>query len=257
MDEDNLKKAFGPINKKPKILFKEPNTIQKFYGKDTGYNFKLNEKGTDTLSSHLTQNIDWNEIPIDYRWNSLGLRGPEPDYSAKNKILFLGGSLCIGTGVTVEQSFPDILSKMLNANYINVSDCDAIADFIEPVIKFVDYNPKYVIISDTRFIQSYGWVLIDLYGKRDLEHTHTYKKLFKRSDDEFLLMFEAYLKNLFPNSKLILARSLRKSFLKIPEFKHFSVVDFTKTDIVDLARDNAHPGPCTHQIFAKKIYEKL
>jgi hypothetical protein len=255
--DDALRKFFGLNNKKPKTLFKIPNTAQDFYEKDNGHNFKLNAKGSDTFSSHVIQYTDWDKISFNYRWNSLGLRGPEPDFSAKNKILFLGGSLCLGTGVPVEQSFPDILSKMLNANYINVSDCDSIADFIEPVKQFIDYKPQYVIVSDTRFIQSYGWALIDLYRNRGVEHTNTYKRLFKRSDDEFLLMFEAYLKNLFPNSKLILTYSMRKAFLNIPKFSHFSIVRFTKDDVIDLARDNAHPGPITHQTFAEKIYEKL
>jgi hypothetical protein len=256
MDDDNLKKVFGPRNKTPKILFKEPNTTQNFYGKDNGSSFKLKEKGRDTFSSHVVQETNWNNISFNYTWNSLGLRGPEPNYSAKNKILFLGGSLCIGTGVPVENSFPDILAKMLDANYINMSDCDSIADFIEPVKKFVDYDPQYVIISEPRFVQSYGWALIDLYGKRDLEHTATYKKLFKRADDEFLLMFEAYLKNLFPNAKLILTYSMRKSFLTIPKFNYFSIIKFTKNDLVDLGRDNMHPGIRTHQIFAEKIYNQ-
>ena len=88
--------------KKPKQVFKTPNTVDKFYEKDKGGVFINNVEGTDIFTNHVTQTIDWNSVNFDYSWNSLGLRGPEPDYSKSNRILFAGGSLCLGTGIPVE-----------------------------------------------------------------------------------------------------------------------------------------------------------
>lgn len=243
--------------KTPKTLFKIPNTEQEFYGKDCESSCKLNEKGEDIFTSHLIQTTDYKKILFNYRWNNLGLRGPDPDYSANKKIMFLGGSFCIGSGVPVECSFPDILAKQLNANYLNLSDTDCLADFIDPITNFIEYNPDIVIVNDTRFIQVHGWVLREVYKRRGLEYTESYKKIFKKSDDQFLLMFESYLKNLFPKSKLILAHCVRRSFSNLPKFNHFDVVPFKRDDVIDLARDNCHPGIKSHKLFAEKIYNSI
>jgi hypothetical protein len=244
--------------KKPKHIFKTPNTIDKFYGKDQLDKFKFGEVGLDVFTSHVTQDVEWNNINFDYSWNSLGLRGSEPNYNCNKKILFAGGSLCVGTGVPVEHSFPDILSNMLNASYINLSDADNISDFIEPIKQFKSFNPDYVVINDTRFIQLYGWALIDLYKIRDVENNALYKNVFLECDKNFLLMFEAYLKNLFPTSQLILAHCVRRAFkINMSNFEHFKIVRLEREEVVDLARDNTHPGMRTHRVFAEKIYKAI
>jgi len=244
--------------KSPKTLFKNPNTTDLFYGKDQPGAFQKDAHGTDIFTSGINQTTDWTTKQVNYHWNSLGLRGPEPDYSADNKILFAGGSFSVGTGVSVEDSFPYILAKKLNASYINLSDADTLSDLIDPLKKFADFNPNTVIISDTRFIQLYGWVLIDIFKVRNIEGNNLYKQVFLECDRNFLLMFEAYLKNLFPSATLVLAYCARRAFkMTMPEFEHFKVVRLEKTEMMDLARDNAHPGIKTHEAFANKIYTSI
>jgi hypothetical protein len=244
--------------KNPKRLFKEPNFINKFYEKDKEGEFIKDAEGSDIFTNHLTQTTDWNLIDVSYKWNSLGLRGPEPDYLKFNRILFAGGSLCLGTGVPVEHSFPFIVSKILDASYINVSDVDTMSDLIEPLKQFTDFDPQYVIINDTRFIQMYGWALIDIYKSRSIENNELYKKVFVDCDRNFLLMFETYLKDLFPNATLILAHCVRRAFkIQMPPFRYFKVVRLEKDEVVDLARDNAHPGIMSHEAFARKIVNAI
>jgi hypothetical protein len=244
--------------KAKKNLYKTPNTVDQFYGKDIENSFLLDVHGSDIFTSHILQKTNWEEIDVSYQWNSLGLRGPEPNYSAKKKILFGGGSLSLGTGIPVEKSFPHVLSQMLDASYINLSDVDTISDLIEPLEKFKDFNPDIVVINDTRFIQLYGWALIDIYKVRNVESGEFYKNVFLECDQKFLLMFESYLKNLFPNAELILAYCVRRAFKNpMPAFKYFKEVRLEKKEVVDIARDNAHPGIQSHSNFAKKIFSAI
>lgn len=255
----NINNALNSIEvKSPKTLFKTPNTTDLFYGKDQPDAFRKGASGTDIFTSGISQTIDWDKKQVEYHWNSLGLRGPEPDYSADNKILFAGGSFSIGTGVPVEDSFPYVLAKKLNASYINLSDADTLSDLIDPLKKFADFNPNTVVISDTRFIQLYGWVLIDIFKVRNIEGNNLYKQVFLECDRNFLLMFESYLKNLFPNATLVLAYCARRAFkMPMPVFEHFKIVKMDRTEMIDLARDNAHPGIETHKAFANKIYTSI
>lgn len=206
----------------------------------------------------MIQTTDWSKIDIDYSWNSLGLRGPEPNYSASTKILFAGGSFCLGTGVPVENSFPYVLSKMLDASYINLSDVDCLSDLLNPLKDFKNFNPDIVIINDTRFIQIYGWALMDIYKIKNIESKNLYRNIFLECDKNFLITFECYVKNLFPKSKIIFSYSERKAFKKIPiDFEFLKIIKMEKSDVVDLGRDNAHPGIQSHKNFAEKLYNSI
>jgi hypothetical protein len=52
---------------------------------------------------------------IDYQYNSLGMRGPEPTpkRAGTTRIVTLGDSVTHGTGVAVEQTYPNQLAKLL------------------------------------------------------------------------------------------------------------------------------------------------
>lgn len=244
--------------KQRKSLYKEPNTTSSVYGKDDGKSFVLDMKGSDIFTSHVVQRTNWDDMYVEYKWNSHGLRGPEPDYNASKKILFAGGSLSLGTGIPVEYSFPSVLANMLDSSYINLSDVDTLSDLIEPLQKYKDFNPDVVVINDTRFIQQYGWALIDVYKVRNVESKGFYKNVFAECDQNFLLMFESYLKDLFPNADLVLAYCVRRAFkIEMPKFRHFKTVELTKKEVIDIARDNAHPGILSHRNFAEKIYSTI
>jgi hypothetical protein len=147
---------------------------------------------------------------------------------------------------------------MLESSYVNLSDVDTLSDLIEPLQKYKDFNPDVVVINDTRFIQQYGWALIDVYKVRNVESKGFYKNVFVECDQNFLLMFESYLKDLFPNAELVLAYCVRRAFkIEMPKFRYFKTVQLTKNEVVDIARDNAHPGILSHRNFAEKIYATL
>jgi len=244
--------------KPPKGVFKEPNSVDKWYGKDNPKNCTLesDQTGKDLYTNHIAQS-DKSSLDFKYHWNSLGFRGPEPDYDAKNKILVLGGSLSLGTGVALEDSFPDILAKELDANYINLSGADALAELIDPILRFKNYNPNYVVISDTRFVNTFTWALLDIYNSRATESMPAYQKLFKQTDTHTLKMFDYFLKGLFPNATLIMAACERREWKRLPKFDNLVSVPFEKELVVDLARDNMHPGPQSHKNFANKIIAQL
>lgn len=248
------------VKKNKKHIFKDAGTTDLFYGTDQLESFKLNTPGRDSFTQHIIQNTDWSVINFDYKWNSLGLRGPEPDYSAKRKILFAGGSLCVGTGVPLEHSFPHILSDMAESSYINLSDVDTISDLIIPLKKFKNFNPDVVVISDTIFIQYHGWILMQFFKEKSRELKKAYRAVFAENDRNFLLMFDSFLGNLFPNSKIILACCNRKYFKFLENennYQYMKVVLITQQDIVDLARDNHHAGIASHKLIAEKIFKSI
>jgi hypothetical protein len=147
---------------------------------------------------------------------------------------------------------------MLDASYINLSDVDTLSDLINPLKQFKNFNPDIIVINDTRFIQLYGWALIDIYKVKRVEHKDVYKNIFQECDINFLLLFETYLKTLFPNAKIVLAYCVRRAFnIEMPSFDYMKIVKLEKSDVVDIARDNAHPGIESHKRFAEKIYTAI
>lgn len=247
-------------NKPTKRIFKEPNTVTQWCGKDNEENsiFDPNGRGRDPFTNHMTQSSDAPK-DVTYRWNSLGLRGPEPDYNADVRILSAGGSIGLGTGVKEEDCVIPLLAKRLNASYINIADADSIADLVEPLIKFKDFDPHYVIISDTRFFQNYGWAMIDIYRLKQVENLPIYKEIFNDADVNTLIMLDYFLKGLFPNAKLVVAYCERRAWRTVvPEkFDNIIRVPYPKDGVVDLARDQTHPGPKSHKILADLIYNSI
>lgn len=254
------RKTKGQQPKIRKQMFNEPCTIDLWNGKDNEENSKpwVGGRGRDLFTAHIAQKDAVNKH-VEYRWNSLGLRGPEPNYDADVKIIFAGGSLCLGTGVNVEESFPYLVAEKLNASYINFSSADSLTDIIDPLIEFKNFNPDYVVLNDTRFFQNYGWALREIYKIRKLEQEEGYKKHFTDSDVDCLKLFDFFLKGLFPNSRLILAYCERRAWKSIvPSLHNISKVPFeAKETVVDLARDGFHPGVESHKIMAEMILEGI
>jgi hypothetical protein len=255
--KDDLLKDISIPDKDPKSVFKAPNTEDSTYQKDNGVIERMGRKGFDLFTIHVRQERDWTKTPFTYKWNSLGLRGPEPDYDATTKILFAGGSTALGCGVPLEDSYPYLIAKSLNASYINLSDTDSIDELVELLPQFTDFNPNYVIIGDTRFIQFYNWALADIYRAKHFESTMSHKRIFRKSDERFLMSFDGFVKSLFPNSKLYFARCVRRAFAEIPPLTYMKDITFEKELVVDLARDNKHPGTESHKNFAERVLNCL
>lgn len=253
---DNIVQNFN-ISKKPKEIFKIPSSVTQYNGIDQPGLFRLNDTGNDPFTAGIVQNYDWTSTKVEYCWNSLGLRGPEPDYKKNTRILVVGGSLSLGTGIPMEFSFPHLITNYFLGSYINISDADSLSDLIDPVEKFKDFDPTIVIVSDTRFIQSHGWLLADAYHNNK-DRYKFYNELLKKADKQFIKMFEYFLKNLFPNAKIVLAMCQRKSWRNVmPALTYSKFVPFTRDMVVDLARDNKHPGIASHKNFAEAIISAL
>jgi len=244
----------------------EPNTISEGHNDDVpGKDFR---RGKHPKSIGITSDYDWDKNPFVYKWNSLGLRGPEPNKDADRKILAIGNSLTLGSGVPVEESFIYKTAKNLNADYINLSDNFVLTDIIEPakdIIKW--YKPNVIYLNETRFIDSASFIC-----------WHTLKDGTDAKGEVFDLLidgmcktvslFEDMLRYYAPNSNVLWDITAtennkvgRKSVLgdqfHSPEVLNtltFPMYKFLNTDILlDLGRDGKHPGIKGHTWMSERL----
>lgn len=241
-----------------------PNTVVEYYGKDQPGLFEYGKSGNDTFSSHLTQDYDWNQHTISYAWNSMGLRCPEPNFDADTKLLVAGGSVCIGTGMPVEMTFPHLLAQRMGADYVNLSDYDSFSDVLIELAEFgKTYKPTHILLMDPRFIGMSGWALnYFLMPKKspDLERKdrHFYQNVLQWDNKLFLQMMDTYLTDMFPDTKIIHYYALgRKQFQTAPVYKYIKPVLMEKHHVMDLARDGSHPGMRSHQFIAELLYNEF
>jgi len=243
-------------------LYGTPNTSEKYWGKDNPEvsNFGMGgQNKRDVFTNHVEEDYNGTE-EISYDFNSMGLRGPELSTETNRKILYGGGSLIFGTGVPLERTFPYLLSNQYiypHSSYINVSHVDCLTDLIEPFEKFKDFDPDFVIVNDTRFFQPYGYVLAELLQTRAIENNEKYK-IFKECDKNTLLLFSAFLRATFPRARKVITHCHRRAWKDLPDLgKDITVIRIDKSDVVDIARDNAHPGIISHRKIAEKIFLKI
>ena len=219
------------------ILFQEPNSV--------GYT-----NGKDKVRC---------DPEIIYEYNSLGLRGPEPNFSASKKILFLGGSFSLGTGVNLKDSFPYIVSKELGVDYINLSPANNLIDLYKPASNLIDdYKPDLIIITETRGFQESEWWLGDIHRlllKHDPQLAEAYKLSTRaaRKDIFHLFFSKIACKNLvvFKSTHHYWNFTNRNTFGDIP------ILTWDSNDFSDYARDNFHPGPLTNQIISDNFINEL
>jgi hypothetical protein len=90
-----------------------PNSESKFYGTDTEHNFLINQKRLP---------IDWryHTSDVSYKFNSAGLRmNKNLDQVEGEYLMAFGCSHTVGVGLALEDTWPSLLSKNLNVDYIN------------------------------------------------------------------------------------------------------------------------------------------
>ena len=81
-------------------------------------NFILNDINRRKEQSNTVIQATNDFIPIDYKINNNGFRGPE--FEKNNELLILGCSFTHGQGLPQEYIWADILSKKLNMSYSNL-----------------------------------------------------------------------------------------------------------------------------------------
>jgi hypothetical protein len=244
------------------ILFNEPNTIQYTNGKDKGIVQPIGTKGNDPISCDATLLVDYNTVNVEYRFNSLGLRGPEPDPNAEFRILFLGGSLVFGTGLNVESTFAHMLASKYNASYINLSPCNFLLELFEPTVKYVkEFNPNVLVFSDVRGFQEAEWFVDHIY-KAVLEKNEDLGKSYRegiiQSRKQISRMFFYSLRLLTDN--VIILRTPRyfwRSLSSETHFANYPEIVLDKEYYIDLARDCNHPGQMSHQKIADSVSEVI
>lgn len=247
----------------------QPNTTTNGHNDDQPENFDLNQTGQHPRSVGTKHNYDWSEHQFQYHWNSLGLRGPEPDKNATKKILAIGNSLVLGSGVPVEDTFIHKVSDHYNANYINLSDNFVLTDVIDSTKDILNwYHPDLIYISDFRFIDAgtlIAWYLRKEANLDNFDRSEMYQMLVD-SMCKTINMFEDMIRLYAPNARVFWdiihndgggrKKSLGDNFTdpKVIECLSFPHYIYTNKEILhDLGRDNKHPGIKGHQWMTDRV----
>lgn len=265
---ENLNKALGRTHKANMGLYKEPFSEMDWYSHDIEGAFKMGGNGLDPLTRNIKQDIDWpSKPPVKYKFNSMGLRGPEPDYNAKTRILFVGGSLMHGVGVNVEDSFPYKLAKEMDASYINVSDTDTLTELFDEIDRHVkEFNPHYLVLADTRFFDEFGYAFNLFWKDVKKDKTSLQRKILKndlkpilvKRNKKVLELLLYKINNLY-NIPTVFISSFRKDFDFVEDIESYGIkiLNLYKKHFVDLARDNRHGGPKTHDNITRQLLDLL
>ena len=243
-------------------LFGEPNKLTYTHGKDTGEVFPVGTSSThDWYTGHLSQDTDYTNHEIKYQNNSHGLRGPEPNFQADKKILFAGGSMMFGTGVNVEDSFPYIIAKKLNADYISLAPVNQLIDLVEPLIQYIEsYKPDHVILNDTRGVHEGEWFSGTIYKKirkHEKQMSDNYAISMRIARQQMIQMFFKLIQKYHNNIHLFYVPTRYWSKLKPQVLEGIKTCKIEKDDLIDLGRDSVHPGPRSHQKIAEKFISYL
>ena len=239
---------------------RQPNTTVEVYGKDTGGKFTVGQRGLDGFTHDAIQDIDWTlpENQFGYKWNKHGYRGPDDNNGVD--IIFAGSSLTIGTGVPYEKSYPHLVSQELNLKHINISDFDTLTDLADSLFNFQHLNPSFVILNDCWAINGVNWLMrFWLKKERNNDTRKIIKDIFYDSNSKVMKLFDLAIKQAFPNAKCFILEpeEKRKFWAYEYELQNIKSVAYAKNDIVDLGRDQTHPGPKTHKVFADKIIKLI
>lgn len=238
-----------------------PNETIKYYGRhDTGNKCKIGENGTDHFTFNAIQELDWDnnaELDFSYTWNKYGYRGP--DDLTDVGIVFAGGSLLLGTGIPYEMSIPYLLSKKLALNHFNISDFDTLTDMADNLFDF-KLDPKYVILTDFWGVNDTNWLMrFWLRKEKDEKVRKLVRETFKQSNGKIFKMFELALLQAFPNAQyyILEPNERRKHWFYDYQPTHIKSIQYSKEEMIDLGRDQTHPGPKTHEYLTNKVLEEI
>ena len=250
-DLDNYHKSF---------LYKQPNTTSLWSDEDTEGNYVQGGRGKWRMTNHLNQERDWEKIS--YSYNDDGLRGPKPDVNAKKKIIFAGNCVFFGHGVYVEDSFPHIYSKKIGASYINISESRIFTDMIEDIDRISKwFKPDKIVFSSCRFFDASSFIELHMrlrFNKlfykdkeqRSLIRNELRGRIKKSHFTHMTYIFE-YLKNKY---KCPIVYIHQKDFNPFT-YEGINIININEDLMVDLGRDNKHPGPQSHNLIANEIYK--
>jgi len=88
------------------------NKVYFWHSGDTEENWKKGQKRFGPAWRYYND-------PIEYKFNSLGYRGPEPSEVTDKHFIALGCSHTAGIGVHIQDTYCEVLSRELNLSYMN------------------------------------------------------------------------------------------------------------------------------------------
>lgn len=235
----------------------------------------------ETFNLHLRQQPkDWiyRNVDVTYKFNSLGHRCKEID-ELDDFFLVIGCSNTLGYGLPLERTYPYLLSQKLNLDYYNLSMNGAGPDivFINLLIFLNNYKkPKFVLIqwpdiSRMFFIlqQEDEYKVMHLHNTNTTNYSSygTYKDLLRHNVPVYHNMLYRNVLNDFLKKNNI---STYEFFLHgwinpdddEPLHDHFNndfstILPLHGIEVVDRARDLAHPGLVTNYMYYKTIIDNM
>lgn len=231
----------------------------------------------------------WYDRPISYKINKLGYRMDkevdEVDFS--NYYAFFGCSYTVGTGMILEDTFPHIIARRSNVDYVNASIGGASPDFVfYNVITLLDKapnKPKVMVINWPEVTRACFWEndYLRFFLPQSLSTPHT--NHWTRSYKDFI-MEETHMHNRLEMYRSAIKLLCASNNIKLLEFstyqsdgtfynKHPGVhfipvanIDYDTTSLMhhnkgrDISLENsnaAHPGffhqQCVIDLFYKEI----
>ena len=199
----------------------------------------------------LLEKYDWLSTEIDYKFNSDGFRSREFS-THTGGVMFLGCSYTFGIGLPLEQTFPQLVSRELGLECLNLglpaSSNDTAFRLADTWIEKL--NPSTVVLlspAETRFEVLFE----NKHNGQILSRFITTMEQFSNEGNSDWLK---------TNQNGLINR--KKNKLAIQKICDDRGIQFLQDDTenlvpVDFARDLAHPGVESNRSFAKKLLDIL
>ena len=218
------------------------------YGQDTEVVYKQNLQ---------TQPITWlyRDKSVIYNRNSYGHRSKEINQLNENFILFIGCSITVGSAVSLEDTFPHIVSKQLDIDYYNLAvegaGPDLITYNIANWLNQIKKIPAAVVIQWPEIYRTFrqnGNAIIPIGPwscKNDIG-VHITKQQWADYEKQILT---DYFDHCFFIYKMTVLAVLKSYSVSVVEIENFPVID--------VGRDLKHPGINSHQQIANQVLLEL
>lgn len=209
-----------------------------FSGGDTR---ELYNKNKNKLGDHWY----YYNTPIEYNWNTNKYRMTHEieDTQWDNYVYFSGCSYTVGVGVELEKTFPAIVSKNANCDYVNTSIGGASVELVlHNTVDFLSkckVLPKAIIINWPEIARTSWW---EDDGSIGIYMPKYYSGGWSASYEEFI-MHDTHITNRFAHIRKTM--NLICKSMKIPLLEVSTALGFAPSD--DAVFDGITPMPSYHK----------
>lgn len=217
-------------------------------GTDTKDRYKKNL--ADSKASRIIKQKGWDQIPIEYSYNSHGFRCNE--FDTRPCALALGCSFTEGTGLPLDMTWPSYLSDMIGLHIWNLGTGGAAVD---TVFRILDYyldklKPKLVFVlippkSRLEYCTITNAYPIIVPGEPPVTHASFAKEWLTQTKNGEL-----------NTRKTLLAMQKLCDLSGVPMLYRHSNWEGYSVDPSDLARDCWHPGAQYQRLQADYFYQQ-